>query len=104
MTHRTLVSLLVWYVGWLGTFAVLEGLALLWHRLHLPGECPWFTLSRTSWHIERAWWPFQFVFLFGLCVLMVHIFSGGIVKLAVFGGARGRAVAKARLLSRPEPK
>ena len=77
MTHKTLVSLLVWVCGWFMLFVILEMLAIFWKG------CPWYTLSRTSWHIERSWWPFQFVFLFGLCVLMVHIFSGGIIKMAV---------------------
>lgn len=70
-------SLAVW-LTWVGIFVALELTALLWKG------CPWYTLSRTSWHIERAWWPFQFVFMVGLVVLMIHIFEGGVVKLAVF--------------------
>lgn len=82
MSHKMLISILVWLVGFLGYFIVMEGLALLWHRLGLPGDCPWYTLSRTSWHIEKAWWPFQFVFLIGIAVLLVHIVEGGPVRLA----------------------
>jgi hypothetical protein len=91
VTHKTLVSVLVWFVGWIGLFLIMEMLALFWKG------CPWYTLSRTSWHTERAWWPFQFVFLFGLVILMVHIFEGGIIKLAVFAPKQAARRLKERL-------
>lgn len=71
------LSFIIWVCCWFMSFVILELIAVFWKG------CPWYTLSTTGDHIERAWWPFQFVFLIGLCVLMVHIFEGGPIKLAV---------------------
>lgn len=38
--------------------------------------CPWPTLSRTCWDAEDKWPWFQYAFLFGLAVLLVHIVTG----------------------------
>ena len=58
-------SLLVW-AGWLLLFLALELPALF-------NKVPWESLSSTSWTLEDDWHPLQFVFMFGLAVLLVHI-------------------------------
>jgi hypothetical protein len=72
-------SLAVWGV-WLAYFLVVELAAVF-----LKGRVPWFTLSRTTWTLEDKWAPLSFLILFGLAVLMVHIFAGGPIKLAAAG-------------------
>jgi hypothetical protein len=42
-------NLLVWIIGWLGLFCVLESLAVWWSR------CPWDTFSRTIWNAQTRW-------------------------------------------------
>jgi hypothetical protein len=46
---RTTTSWLVWILGWLGAFCLIEGLAVFWKN------CPWNTFSRTVWDAQTRW-------------------------------------------------
>ena len=62
------VSTAVW-LGWLALFGVLE-LSALTHRV------PWLTMSRWTWALEKAWWPFPWILLVALALLLVHLVAG----------------------------
>jgi hypothetical protein len=63
-SSRTIYSTTIW-LGWLGLFVALEGLAL-------SGRVPWTTLSQFAWDAEVR--PsVRWGLLVGLAVLQAHI-------------------------------
>lgn len=74
---RLQASFVVWGV-WVAYFLVFE----LWNVLG-GDRTRWLNLSTTVDDVEKWWWPFQFLILVGLAILMVHWAVGGPIQLAV---------------------
>lgn len=60
-------NLLVWGAFWLGSFCVLESLAVWW-----PG-CPWDTFSRTVWDLQTRWEWVTVPTVAILAILLFHL-------------------------------
>lgn len=60
-------NLLVWGGFWLGSFCVLEGLAVWW------AGCPWDTFSRTVWDLQTRWEWVTVPTVAILAILLFHL-------------------------------
>jgi hypothetical protein len=71
-------NLLVWAVYWLGSFCVLEGLAVFGRRVGVA--VPWTTFSRAVWDAQASWEFLTVPVVAILAILASHLIRLGNIQ------------------------